>query len=95
MFFGNPGNRPAPKAGYLTYSLVSKRLSGRLCAMLLNGTFRTCRDGLESVMRSKADIRQVLLTYSCYKAGETLGPCANNNAHFLVRHRTLMSLVKR
>src|SRR6266566_4438167 len=36
------------------------------------GTFRTCRDGcLESVMRSKADIRQVLLTYSYYKAGET------------------------
>jgi len=44
MFFGNPGNRPAPKAGHLTYSLVSKRLSGRLlCAMLLNGTFETCR----------------------------------------------------
>ncbi len=44
------------------------------------GTFRTCRDGcLESVIRSKADIRQVLLTYSYYKVGETLGPCANNN----------------
>src|SRR5438034_2269485 len=44
MFFGNPGNRPALKAGHLTYPLVSKRLSGRLlCAMLLNGTFETCR----------------------------------------------------
>jgi hypothetical protein len=36
-------------------------------AMSPFGTFRTCRDGcLESVMRSKADIAKVLLTYSCY-----------------------------
>src|ERR1700722_18992036 len=35
--------------------------------MSVDGTFRTCRAGcLESVMRSKGDIRQVLLTYSYY-----------------------------
>src|SRR5260370_36373778 len=58
MFFGNPGNRPAPKAGHLTYSLVSKRLSGRLLrAMLLSGTFETCQPALNmSADRGKPEV---------------------------------------
>jgi hypothetical protein len=49
--FLEPGNRAAPKAGHFTirtYPPVSKRLSGRLlCAMLLSGTFETCRRTLK------------------------------------------------